>query len=351
MAFSRPTLAQLIERAQADIETRLPGADAGLRNAALNGISRTHSGAVHGLYGYQDWIARQVIYDTADAETLDRAASLWLTVPRKAATAATGPVTLTGTTGSIVPAGTRLAAGDSQELEVDAEVTLVVGAATAQVTALSAGQASNLAAGTALTLVSPVAGVNAQATVASGGLVGGADVETDADLLARLKARIQKAPHGGAKHDYVSWALEVPGVTRAWCYPKEMGIGTVTVRFVRDDDASIIPDAAEVAAVQTYIEERYPVAGDLFVVAPIPVGLDLTIHATPDTAAVRAAVQAELEDLLRREAEPGATILLSHIREAISIAAGETDHVLTSPVADVAHTTGQIAVMGTITWA
>lgn len=350
MAFSRPTLPQLVERAQADIETRLPGADASLRNSALNVLARTHSGAVHGLYGYLDWIARQVIYDTADTETLDRAASLWLSVPRKAATASAGPVTLTGTTGAIVPAGTRLAAADGQEFQVNAEVTLVAGAATAQVTALSAGQASNLAAGTALTLVSPVAGVNAQAVVASGGLVGGADTESDAALLARLKARIQQAPHGGAKLDYVNWALEVPGVTRAWCYPKEMGSGTVTLRFMRDDDASIIPDAAEVAAVQAYIEERYPVAGDVFVVAPIPVALNLTIQLTPNTSAVQAAVQAGLADLLRRGAEPAGTILISHIREAISLAAGETNHVLTVPAGDVTHTTGQIAVMGTITW-
>ncbi|MDA8258384.1 MAG: baseplate J/gp47 family protein [Betaproteobacteria bacterium] len=351
MAFTRPTLSKLIERAQSDTETRLPGAQPRLRNSMLGVLARVHPGANHGLYGHLDWIARQIIYDTADTETLDRAAGLWLQVPRKAAVAAAGPVTLTGTTGSIVPAGTRLAAANGEEYETAAEVTLAAGTATAQVTALTAGQSGNLAAGTALALVSPIAGVNAQATVAAGGLVGGADQETDASLLARLKARIQRAPHGGSRDDYITWALEVAGVTRAWCYPKEQGIGTVTVRFVRDDDASIIPDAAEVAAVQAYIEARYPVNGDVFVVAPIPIALNLTIRLTPNTSAVQAAVQAEIADLLRREAEPGGTILISHIREAISLAAGETNHVLTIPAADVTHTTGQIAVMGAITWA
>jgi uncharacterized phage protein gp47/JayE len=65
---------------------------------------------------------------------------------------------------------------------------------------------------------------------------------------------------------------------------------------------------------------------------------------------VQAAVAAELADLLRREAEPGGTILVSHLREAISIAVGETNHVLSSPAADVTHATGQIATLGTITW-
>lgn len=350
MPFSRPALSDLIERAVQDIETRLPGTDARLRRSNLNVLARTHSGAVHGLYGYLDWISRQVLPDTADAEILERWASIW-GVTRKAASFAAGPVTLTGTTGTVVPAGTVLAAADGQEFETDAEVVLASGTATAQVTALAAGQAGNLADGTALSLVSPIAGLNSQATVASGGLVSGADAETDTALRARLLARIQTPPQGGAEADYIAWALEVPGVTRAWVYPAELGLGTVTVRFVRDDDASIIPDAAEVTAVQGYIDALRPVTAEVTVVAPVAVPLDLTIALTPNTSAVQAAVQAELEDLLRREAEPGGTILISHIREAISLAAGETNHVLTVPAADVTHTTGQIATLGTITWA
>lgn len=350
MAFTRPTLTQLIERAQADVETRLPGADAGLRNSALNVLARTHSGAVHGTYGYLDWISRQVLPDTADAEILERWANIW-GVTRKAASRAAGPVTLTGTTGAVVPAGTVLQAADGQEFETDAEVTLAAGTATAQVTALAAGQAGNLAAGTTLTLVSPIAGVNSQATVAAGGLVGSDDTETDDALRARLLARIQAPPHGGAKADYIAWALEVSGVTRAWVYPGELGLGTVTVRFVRDDDASIIPDAAEVQAVQAHLDALRPVTAGLTVVAPVAVPLNLTIALTPNTSTVQAAVLAEIKDLLRREAEPGGTILISHIREAISLAAGETNHVLTVPSADVTHTAGQIATLGTITWA
>jgi uncharacterized phage protein gp47/JayE len=65
---------------------------------------------------------------------------------------------------------------------------------------------------------------------------------------------------------------------------------------------------------------------------------------------VQAAVLAELQDLLLREATPGGTLLLSHIRAAISSAAGETDFVLTSPAANVTNTTGNMCTMGTITW-
>ncbi len=350
MPFTRPALADLIDRAVQDIDARLPGADARLRRSNLNVLSRIHAGSTHGLYGYLDWISRQVLPDTADAEIMERWASIW-GVTRKTASFAAGPLALTGTTGAVVPAGTVLQAATGQEFETDAEVTLAAGTATAQVTALSAGQAGNLVASTKLNLISPIAGVNAQATVASGGLVGGADTETDDALRARLLARIQAPPHGGAKADYIVWALEVAGVTRAWVYPGELGLGTVTVRFVRDDDASIIPDAAEVTAVQAHLDTLRPVTAGLTVAAPIAVPLNLTIQLTPNTSTVQAAVLAEIKDLLRREAEPGGTILISHIREAISLAAGETNHVLTVPSADVTHTAGQIATLGTITWA
>jgi len=123
------------------------------------------------------------------------------------------------------------------------------------------------------------------------------------------------------------------------------------VRFVRDDDASIIPDAGEVAAVQAHIDALRPVTAQVTVVAPVAVPLNFTLLVVPNTAAVKTAVEAELRALLQREAEPGGTILISHIREAISIATGETNYTLTTPAADVTHTTGQMATMGTITWA
>ncbi|RYE88861.1 MAG: baseplate J protein, partial [Oxalobacteraceae bacterium] len=58
----------------------------------------------------------------------------------------------------------------------------------------------------------------------------------------------------------------------------------------------------------------------------------------------------ELRDLLVREAAPGKTLLLSHIREAVSTAAGETDHVLVSPAANVVPPTGHMPTFGSIAW-
>ena len=62
-------------------------------------------------------------------------------------------------------------------------------------------------------------------------------------------------------------------------------------------------------------------------------------------------VESELRDMIRRVAEPGGTIPVSKIWEAISIAAGEEKHVVTIPSADVTHDTGEIATLGTVTYA
>lgn len=350
MSFQRPTLAELIQRNVNDLNSRLSGTDSALRRANTNALAKMHSGAVHGLYGYLAYIAVQVIYDTAEGEYLERWASIW-DIYRKEAGYATGPVIFTGTSDAVIPEGTEMQISDETVYTLDADVTLVDGSATGTVTASVAGSDGNVDPGVTLTLISTIEGVSTSATVGSDGITGGSDEEGEEDLRARFLARIRQAPHGGADFDYVTWALEISGVTRAWCFPQQLGDGTVGVTFVCDDqEGSIIPDAATVAEVQAHIDDERPVTADVTVYAPIAVSLDMTIQLAPSTVAVQAAVEAELQDLITREAEPGATILLSHLNEAISIASGETDHVLVSPTADVTYSSSQIAVLGTITW-
>ena len=349
MPFQRPDLATLRSRAIADTETRLDGADANMRRKVLSVLATVHAGVTHGLYGYLDWLAKQLMPDTAEAEHLGRWASVW-GISRKVAVAATGTITVTGTAGAVIPAATLLQRADGAEYTTDAEATIASTTVDIAVTASLAGTDGNAVTGVALSLVSPIAGVTSQATVASPGITGGTDTEDDDSLRARVIARIRTPPHGGSDKDYHAWMLEVSGVTRAWVYPEHLGIGTVGLTFVCDDLDPVIPDAATVLAVQTYIDTVRPVTAQATVFAPVAVPLDLTIRLTPNTSTVQAAVAAELTDLLSREAEPGGTILVSHLREAISLAAGETDHALVSPVADVTHTTGQIATLGTITW-
>lgn len=350
MPFDTPTIADLIARIEQDLATRLGVEVPQVRRTNVAVLARVLAMTGFTLVEYMRFIADQVIIDTAETEFLARWATVW-GVDRIAASAAAGNVTITGTDATVIPEGTALQRADGVEYATDAEGTIAAGTVTIAVTAAAPGAIGNSLAAEILDLVSPIAGANSQAIVDSGGLIGGADEENDEALRARLLDRIRQPPHGGADFDYVKWALEVPGTTRAWVSPIELGLGTVVVRFVMDDKVgTIIPDAAEVAAVQAYIDPLRPVTAAVTVVAPIPIAINPAITLTPNTAAVQAAATAELEDVLRREAVPGGTILLSHLREAVSIAAGETDHVMTAPVADLTHAVGEIAVLGVPVW-
>lgn len=354
MAFQRPTLQERIERSLSDIESRLPGAQPRLRDTVLGVLARMHAESTHDLHGHLDWNARQVLPDTADVESLDRHALWRAGLTRTAAVAATGSVTFTGTNGATIPAGTRLQTADGALYATGAAAAIAAGSATAAVTAVVAGVAGNQVAGVALSLLSPIAGVNSQALVAAGGLTGGADTETGARLLERLRDALQRPAQGGSLQNYVSWALAAhPSVTDAWVDENAMGYGTVTVRIMTyNATANGIPTQTVLDAVLAYINNRRP-AGmkGLYVVAPIADQLNFTIGGlNPATQAVKGAIAAELADLLRREAKPGGTLYLSHLREAISLAADEVNHALTAPAADVVSAAGHIPVMGVITW-
>lgn len=349
MPFNRPVLADLVDRVAADIESRLPGADARLRRSNLSVLARVQAGVAHGLYGYLDFLGRQVIIDTADADYLERWASVW-GIGRKVAAAATGVATFTGSNATTIPTGVVLQRADGAEFVTTAAGTISGGSASIAVAAREPGEAGNTPAGTQLALAAQILGVAGVATVGTGGLAAGVDVEADDDLRQRLLSRIQQPPQGGTASDYVTWALEVPGVTRAWVFPQWMGAGTVGVFFVRDGDDSMFPDAGEVQVVADYIAARRPVTAEVYVQAPTELAVNLTISIDPDTTAVRDAITASLADLIDREGEPGGKLLLSHINEAISLAAGEGDHTLTVPSADVQAGAGQMPTLGTITW-
>lgn len=348
MPYNRPTLSELVERARSDIEARLPGAEARLRHSVLDVLARTHAGAMSGLYGYLDFIARQILPDTAEAEFLARHAAIW-GVRRKAAIAAGALATASGDNGSVVPAGAELQRADGARYTVTAAAMIAAGSAALGIEAVDAGVAGNALAGTVLTFTSPIGGIEAQAVVAAQ-TVAGSDEEADEALLARLLDRIQQPPQGGTANDYVQWALAQPGVTRAWATANWMGLGTVGVTFVMDGRVNILPLAGDIAAVQTALDLLRPVTAELFVFAPTAMPIDFAIRAIPDTPETRAAITAELADFFSREAEPGGTIYLSRAGEAISLAAGEFRHVIEAPGSDVIAGPGRLPVLGTVSF-
>lgn len=348
MAFQRPSLAALVTRIQQDFVSRLQLVGALLRRAVVYVMARVWAGAAHMMHGHIEYVQRQIFADSCDDENLVRMASLrglFKTDPEFAHAS----VDFTGTNGLTIPAGTVLLRSDGAEYTTDADATIAGGVATANVTASLAGSDPTLTAGVVLNFESPIPGVGSTATVNTS-LADGSDLEETEAFRVRFLALLRESTHGGNDADYVAWAKLVSGVTRVWPVPLGLGPGTVVVRFVRDNDADFIPDAGEVAAVQAKIDSLRPAHATVTVVAPVAVVLNFTVTIIPNTAATRAAVNAELADLLTRVAKPGGTILLSDIETAVRTATGVTDRVVSLPAADVTHTANQIAKMGTVTF-
>lgn len=353
MPFARPTLAELITRIRGDLRGRLEIAGPLLRKAMADVIGAVWGGAVHSLYGYLDWLSRQLFIETAEREALLRRAKPYGMSPT-AAQFASGTVTATGTNGTVIPINTLLRLDAATTYHVTVAQTIAAGTAAVPIAADIAGTASNLIAGAAVSLQSPIAGVNGTMTVVAD-ITNGVDEESTAEFGARFELRLQEPPEGGAEQDYIGWAEAAPGVTRAWVFPLEQGKGTVVVRFVNDLAIPIFPDPTAVAVVQSSLDARRPITVIAIAVAPTQLNVAFTIHIVPDTTDTRAAVVAELTDLFVRLAQPGngagkGTVLLSQIRTAIGVAAGVTDYVLTVPSADVVPGLGQLPTVGTVTW-
>lgn len=347
-----PTVRELLLQTVAESASRLGLGSTLPPRSNLEALARAFVGPIYGAIARLSSVARDLFPDTAAGAQLERLASLDQ-VFRKPAAYASGSVIFSSSTAAVMPAGSMVRRSDGVEYSTTLEVAFFAGSAVAPVEAVLGGVAGNYDEGLELTLTSPVAGVSSTAVVESGGLTGGADRESDDALRDRLLLKRRTPPQGGALADYVLWALEVPGVTRAWSQRANPNPGDVGVPFVVDGDpGGLIPSPAKVAEVLAYIVPRAPAGANPVVFAPGVVEVDVEVTGLePDTEAVRAAIEASLNDYFARTTEPGGTVALSQLSEAISLAAGESEHTLTDPVANVVLPTGSIARLGTLTFA
>jgi uncharacterized phage protein gp47/JayE len=359
MPWTTPTLKQVRSLVRDAVQGSLPGADALIPNSVLRIVSDVTGALCHLALQYIDWLAKQLLPDTAEAEWLDRHAKIWLvnadgSTGRKLATPAQGTVDFVGTIDNVfVPAFTTLNYSNVASYETTADITagLAGEASPAPVIALTPGSAGNLDQGTFLGLSTSIPGIS---SVTVDTLTGGTDTETDDELRARLLARIREPPMGGDADDYVQWALSYPGVTRAWCSPLEMGMGTVTLRFMMDDLRAAyggfpLPD--DVDALQAYLDTVRPVAvKDFFVEAPIPYPINLRlVYIDPETAATRGAITQSLLNEFLIRSQPGQFWYRAWSDEGVMGAAGVNTYDLVA--SDVAMPSpGYMPVLGDITY-
>ncbi|MEO6920523.1 MAG: baseplate J/gp47 family protein [Collimonas sp.] len=369
MPFTRPLLSDLRNQVAQDIAASLKGSDPLLRfsNLKITGVAQANLANLH--YGYLDWIAKQSNPFTATDEYLEAWAAL-KKVYRKAASQAVLTVTFPGTAGTI-PAGAGVVRGDGVTYTTQAAATIVGTTVTVNVIADAdptgqSGAFGNTAVGSKMTLSQAIAGIQSSGT-AGAAIAVGADLEKDDSLRSRMLTAYQNTPQGGDEADYVEWAGEVPGVTRAWCVRNGYGAGTVVVYFMLDVSeaanngfpqgtngvAASEPRAAsatgEQLVVANYLYPVQPVTALVYVCAPIPAPVNFTISGIP--IANRGSVQSAIADVFfRKGSAKGGTIPINLIWSAIASVSGVTDFIISVPLPDITNAVGTLPTVGIITY-
>jgi uncharacterized phage protein gp47/JayE len=289
--------------------------------------------------------------------------------------------TFTGPNGTPILAGGTATRQDGESYSITTGGTISSGAVSVTITDNAAGSQGNCTVGTPLTLGSAPLGANA-AGVAGTSVVVGVDAETDDALRTRMLQIYAAPPQGGARSDYIEWAMAVPGVTRAWVTPLGNGDGTVIVYTMLDVTEAAFggfPQGTNgVATLETRASaatgDQLAVANSIFPLRPVtalvysdaPVAYPVAFRITdvlPATTAMQTAITAALAAAFQRSASPGGTtwpitvpgtangtMYMSVFTAALDAVPGLQRYTLVTPNSAITAPTGQLPTLGAITW-
>lgn len=336
--------------------------------AVLRVLAWVMAGLAYSVYGYADWIARMGVPFTAEDEYLYAWAALIGIYPLQA-TGASGTALFTGNPSVVLPAGTPLSRQDGTGYTTTADAeTDVNGNVNVPFTAVDLGAFTNCDDGTPINIAAAIAGINS-AGVTVGPTTGGSDQETNDALRSRMLFKYREPPQGGAVADYIQWALEVPGCTRAWVNGSGYGPGSVVVYPMFDISESAsggFPQGTDGCAAEEYrgptatgdqslvaehIWTVQPVTSLVYVSAPIPYPIDVVlVGLEPNTSDIQAQIIAALEDIFLVIGEVGGVVWPSDLYEAILAVPGLTHFTMSVPDEAIQVPQGSLAILGTVTF-
>ena len=380
MPYPTPNLTTLQQQALSDIQSASISDSNGntiaslLQKSVLRVLALVQAGFAYLHFKYIDYVALQATPFTATDEWL----AGWMAlkgVYKKGAVYAAGSVQFPGSSGTI-GIGAQINRGDGASYITTSSASVSGSAVTVNVVALLSGAASTISPGDSCQLETPIGGINSSGVFLTSALAG-ADQETDASLKTRGLLAYAAPSQGGAATDFIQWALEVPGVTRAWCPPSTAGAGTVQVYFMMDQAEAAfqgIPQGTNgVAAAETrasaatgdqltvanFIYPLRPVTSLVYALAPTPNPVNYTIaNLVPDTPAIHAAIRTALLGMHQQVGSPGGSarpdgqtggeIYESDWVAAIKSVPGIVVFDVTAPTGTVTSSTGAIPTLGTI---
>jgi uncharacterized phage protein gp47/JayE len=208
------------------------------------------------LLGY----SKQALPDTATGAALLRWGEGIYQFKKKGPAVSQGAAALhvTGTPGTTVTLGLELTSSDGTLFEVAGIAQVIGGGGSVDVdiASITPGLIANKLSGTALNFTSAPTGINAAASLVAD-MANGADNEDEEPYRARLLAHIGDPPEGGAVHDYIEWALRIPGASSAYVWQHRRGRGSIDVAVLGAGDGlqRVIADLTPYA---DYIESVRP---------------------------------------------------------------------------------------------
>ncbi len=193
---------------------------------------RVLSAAVTELHAHQTSAQDDVMPDTSEGVYATRWGDI-VGTERKSATGArkSDALRIRGTVAATASEGETLTHAESgQQFELAEDITIpAAGYIDADIAAISLGSATRLEAGEVLSFDATPAGLETEAELQLDLDEDGYDEEQDGAFKRRYLAAFAEPQAGGNQSDYVRWALEVSGVSLAFCYPNRAGIGSVDV--------------------------------------------------------------------------------------------------------------------------
>lgn len=172
--------------------------------------------------------------ETAFGTYLDDQAKI-RAMKRRAATAASGEITITGTAGAVIPSGSLFVTSainnePSTEYRTTEDVTIPEsGSVTVSIECTKTGIGGNTAANTIIHVGSKLTGIKSVTNEAV--ITGGTEEEDDESLQARITEYDQSLGDSfvGSPSDYKRWAESVNGVGAAEVIPAQDTSGLVTI--------------------------------------------------------------------------------------------------------------------------
>lgn len=249
-----------------------------------------------------------------------------------------------------VPAGTTSPATGTISLTINRSIV--------NIESSEGGSDTNLEANEKLDFVSTISDIDSQVGIIFNGLTGGTDDETEDEYRVRLLDIIREpvAPFNEANIDN-NIQENVPTATRIFIQSVTPDAGQVTIYFVEDGQANILPSSANLTTAKEGLEDIRPAQidpADIFVLAPTLVSQDFTFSSiTPDTTTMREAIIENLKFLFNKSAV-GITIkeeeYINIILNSIDTITGATltDFTLSSPSGDLTYTSSQLGVLGDV---